>query len=71
MIDAEPDESALDDGQLALVPLPAGAGGEPLVQPAPGRRRRGAVPGSFRHGDRRRVRPGRGIGEPERGPVPG
>jgi hypothetical protein len=33
----QPDEGALDDGQLAVVVLPGGAGGELLVQPRPGR----------------------------------
>src|SRR5579859_4854850 len=31
------DEGALDDRQLAVVVLPAGPGGQPLVQPLPGR----------------------------------
>ena len=34
MVDGQPDEGALDDGQLAVVVFPAGAGGQLLVQPA-------------------------------------
>src|ERR1035441_2808033 len=45
VIDGEPDEGALDDGQLAVVVLPAAAVFQPLVQPGPGHRSRGAVPG--------------------------
>ena len=48
VIDGEPDEGALDDGQLAVVVFPAGAGGQLLVQPAPGRGPGGAVPGGLR-----------------------
>jgi hypothetical protein len=67
----EADEGALDDGQLAVVVLPGGAAGELLVQPGPGRRLRGAVPGCLRDGCRRRLRPGRRLAEAEPGPVPG
>jgi hypothetical protein len=47
VIDAQPDEGALDDGQLAVEAFPAGAAGQLLVQPAPGRGLRGAVPGGL------------------------
>src|ERR1019366_7581820 len=65
----EADEGALDDGQLALVVLPGGPPGELLVQPRPGHRPRGPVPGGLRDGCRRRPRPGRRLAEAE--PVPG
>ena len=34
MTDVQPDEGALDDGQLAVVVFPSGAAGQLLVQPA-------------------------------------
>ena len=70
VIDLEADEGALDDGQLAVVVLPGGAAGELLMQPGPGHRLRGAVPGRLRGGDDRRLRPGRRLAEAEPGPVP-
>jgi hypothetical protein len=45
VFDVQPDKGALDDGQLAVVAFPSGAGGQLLVQPCPGRSPGGAVPG--------------------------
>src|SRR5947207_15983169 len=58
VLDVQPDESALDDGQLAGVAFPAGAGGQLLVQPCPGRGPGGAVPGGRGAGGRGRGGPG-------------
>ena len=71
VIDRKPDQGSLDDGQLAVVTLPGGAAGELLVQPRPGQRGGGAVPGRLRDGCHGRLRPGRGLAEDEPGPVPG
>ena len=71
VIHGEPDEGSLDDGQLAVVALPAAAVLQPLVQPGPGHRGRGAVPGRVRDGGDGRARPGRRLAEDELVPVPG
>src|SRR5580693_9238527 len=70
VIDGQPDEGALDDRQLAVVILPTGTAGQPLVQLTPGRGPGGAVPGRLGDGGYRRGEPGLFPGEPERGPVP-
>ena len=71
VIDGQADEGALDDGQLAVVVLPSGAAGEPLVQPAPGCRRRCPVPGGLGAGRDPGFWPGLLPGKPEHLPVPG
>ncbi len=52
-------------------PSHAAAVFQPLVQPRPGHRGGGAVPGGVRDGGDRRVRPGRRVAELELVPVPG
>ena len=71
MIDGQPDEGALDNGQLAVVAFPAAAAGQPLVQPSPGRGGRGAVPGGLGDRGHRGGGPGLRVRELERCPVPG
>ena len=70
-VDGQPDEGALDDGQLAGVVLPLPLAGQPLVHPAPGRRGGGAVAGRLGDGGHGRGRPGFLAVEPELGAVPG
>src|SRR5450756_277862 len=70
VIHGQPDEGALDDGQLAIVVLPGGAAGQLLVHRSPGHRVRGTVPGRVRVRGHRRVRPGPRLAEVEFVPVP-
>ncbi len=71
VIDLEADQRAVDDGQVAVVVEPGGAVGEPGVQPVPGVRHGGAVPGGLGAGGHRRGGPARRVSELEVRPVPG
>src|SRR5260370_18488328 len=44
VINLQPDQGAVDDGQLAVVAEPGGAVGQPRVQPVPGGGAGGTVP---------------------------
>ena len=55
VINGQPDQGPLDDGQLAVMVLPGGPAGQPGVQPVPGLSHGGAVPGGL--GDGGHLRP--------------
>jgi hypothetical protein len=69
VVDLQADQRALDDGELALVVEPAGAVGEPGVQPVPAAGRRGAVAGGLGRG--LRLGPGGRVAQGKLAAVPG
>src|SRR5258708_34415492 len=69
VVDLQPDQGPLDDRQVAGVVEPAGAAGQPRVDPIPGGRGRRPVVAGRGAGHRVRCGPGRGVGEGQFGAV--